>query len=137
MILGKNHVLGIATQEPSTLLAIDVDQIFPDKEEKTRKQKPSSVSPGLLARIPRTPSGEAGEPSEVPAASMEDIEIAHLSAAQQLKVCALLAKFAKMWDSSLGKVKAASQRIETAEDSHPFRAQPYRAGSKQRELIES
>ena len=58
---------------------------------------------------------------------MEDIDIAHLSAAQKLKVRALLAKFAKIWDGCLGKIKAVSHRIDTLEDARPFRAQPYRS----------
>ena len=70
VILRNNHVLGIAARAPSTLLAVDVDRIFPDQEGKTGKQKPTFVSPGLLAGFPPTPSGEAGEPSDIPAASM-------------------------------------------------------------------
>ena len=141
VVLPKNQVVGTGAQSPEWVLPIDVNTLVPDDKglpaSKPEEANRKTIPPGLLSRIPPTPDGEVKTTTPVPPGSLADVQWAHLDDKQRKAVLNMLAPYAKMWDGSLGEVSTSAHRIDTPDDVRPFRSQPYRAGPKQRELIET
>ena len=141
VVLKKNQVIGAGAPSPESVLPIDVNALFPENKglptPKSEENSTKSISPGLLSRIPPTPDRQETPDTPLPPGSLEDVQWTHLDVEQRKKVLDMLAPHANMWDGSLGEVTTSAHRIDTPDDIRPFRSQPYRAGTKQRELIET
>ena len=99
--------------------------------------RPSSyplIPKEVLEKISTAPGQEGKISTEEKIFSVDDVDLSHLSDAQQKKVRSMLRPLSDMWSGTLGEVNAGQHRIDIDPTARPFRSQPYRAGLKDREV---
>jgi hypothetical protein len=65
---------------------------------------------------------------------IESVNLEHLSPESRERVLNILEKHRTMWDGRLGHVHSTAHRIELVPGAKPIHAQPYRAGTRAREI---
>lgn len=67
--------------------------------------------------------------------SLEDIDHSAAPAHLHVQIRDMLSKHAKMWDRTIGVIRATEHAIHVPEGAAPIRAQPYRTGAFKRQII--
>ena len=87
--------------------------------------------PLLTTPMAEDPQGE--EEDEPP--SVDDVDLSDAPEYLHAQIREMLSKHSKMWDGTLGVIRATEHAIETLPGTVPIRAQPYRTGPFKRQII--
>jgi hypothetical protein len=137
-------VIGLADPHPSRVFTVEADaeanvvetiseiaeliDIMPKSRKShsgvnARAEQPKKAHPKEVEKI--TTNGKTSN-------WKEEVDLAHLAAAERDEVLRMLEPHRGMWDGRLGTVAATSHRIAVIPGSKPVHCQPYRAGSRAR-----
>ncbi|CAN8064059.1 unnamed protein product [Agarophyton chilense] len=131
---------GIALPAPQgffTVAHTDLGEVALDKEggcanaSTTRKV---SINTNLEAKVIDKASVDKEEKPDPERQWQDTVQIGEENGQLRGRIIDLLEEFETMWSGHLGQIKATPHRIELLSDSKPIYQQPYRAGSKAREI---
>ena len=76
-------------------------------------------------------------PNTVSKYSVDELDLSHVEEKYRNRLRELLRRFSAMWDGSLSEISTTEHRIDVITGSKPIFQQPYRAGFREREFLES
>ena len=136
-------ILGHAMPHPKKIVSLveedDQDRFLPDhwKGAQDRVGHPADeVAPDYQGPYvsKKDPPPLPDRPDVLGNLWREDVDLTHLTSLERQRVFDLLQKHRNMWDGRLGHVHSTSHRIELVPGANPVQCQPYRAGTRAREL---